>query len=110
MFMIDFGSMSQNLYKVSAKSDGTGPWFEITTLEGRIFIFRLSDGFYYCHCSAENHANVPHPYKRGKTLTDHMKKLKSTWCGTEPIVPFEVCNYLIFINSTANLRLISLML
>lgn len=85
--------MSANLYKIKAKSGGTGPWFEINSPKGRIFIFKFSDGNYYCQCSAENHANVPMSYKTGKMLAVHMKKLNSIWCGTELVIPYEVYNF-----------------
>ena len=88
-------STSTNLYKINAKSDGSGPWFEITTPKGRIFIFRYADGNYYCQCSANNHTVVPGIYQRGKTLTDHMYKMKSTWCGLDPIFPFKVSDFII---------------
>lgn len=97
-FFLDIHNMSANLYKIKAKSDGTGPWFELTSCEGRIFIFKYADGNYYCQCSADNHAIFPGIFKRGKALADHMIKMKSTWCGSEPIIPFEVGSLLSLIN------------
>ena len=32
-------------------------------------------------------------YKTGKMLAVHMKKLNSTWCGTELVIPYEVYNF-----------------
>ena len=90
--------MFTNLYKIKAKSDGSGPWFELTSPQGRIFIFKYADGNYYCQCSADDHSIVPGSFKRGKTLADHMIKMKSTWCGFEPIIPFKVSSLLLWSN------------
>ena len=93
--------MTTNLYAIKARSDGMGPWFEINSPKGRIFIFKFLDNNYYCRCSAENHANIPVPYKTGKTLAAHIKKANSTWCGTEPIIPYEVYMFFLYIKYTA---------